>query len=176
MLLSEKQRDTKRDRSRLQDPASSATHTRAVRLHPTPLCGRALWSQAAGWTRRRCGATPCTNGARHPCRQVPHARGAPAAAAPSRRRERREPRASGAQPAGVCTNPTRAHVVPSCCFWLQHAGNHTERLHRTGRERMGSPTLQTLQDPILLLPWLSFRGGGFPNPTGFEPLDALSLQ
>jgi hypothetical protein len=34
----------------------------------------------------------------------------------------------------------------------------------TGRERMGSPTLQTLQDPILLLPRLSFRGVGFPNP------------
>jgi hypothetical protein len=31
---------------------------------------------------------------------------------------------------------------------------------------MGSLTLQTLQDPILLLPWLSFRGGGFPNPKG----------
>jgi hypothetical protein len=27
-----------------------------------------------------------------------------------------------------------------------------ERRHPTGRERMGSPTLQTLQDPILLLP------------------------
>jgi hypothetical protein len=32
----------------------------------------------------------------------------------------------------------------------------------TGRERMGSPALQTLQYPILLLPWLCFRGG--PNP------------
>jgi hypothetical protein len=30
---------------------------------------------------------------------------------------------------------------------------------------MGSPTLQTLQDPILLPPWLCFRGGGFPNPS-----------
>jgi hypothetical protein len=29
---------------------------------------------------------------------------------------------------------------------------------------MGSSTLQTLQDPILLLPWVCFRGGGFPNP------------
>jgi hypothetical protein len=28
---------------------------------------------------------------------------------------------------------------------------------------MGSPTLQTLQEPILLTPWLCFRGGGFPN-------------
>ena len=28
---------------------------------------------------------------------------------------------------------------------------------------MGSRTLQTPQDPILLLPWLSFRGGGVPT-------------
>ena len=34
--------------------------------------------------------------------------------------------------------------------------------HPTGREKMGSPTLQTHQDPILLLPWLWFEGG--PNP------------
>jgi hypothetical protein len=26
-----------------------------------------------------------------------------------------------------------------------------------GRKRMGSPTLQTLQEPILLLPWVCFR-------------------
>ena len=39
-----------------------------------------------------------------------------------------------------------------------------ERRHPTGRERMSSPTLQTLQDPILRLPRLCFRGGGFPNP------------
>jgi hypothetical protein len=38
-----------------------------------------------------------------------------------------------------------------------------QRRHLTGRERIGQPTLQTLQDPILLLPWLCFRGGGFPN-------------
>jgi hypothetical protein len=41
-----------------------------------------------------------------------------------------------------------------------------ERRHATGRERLGSPTLQTLQEPILLLPWVCFRGGGFPNPLG----------
>jgi hypothetical protein len=29
----------------------------------------------------------------------------------------------------------------------------------TGRERMVTRTLQTLQDPILLVPWLCFRGG-----------------
>jgi hypothetical protein len=39
------------------------------------------------------------------------------------------------------------------------------RRHPTRRERTDSSTLQTLQDPILLLPWLCFRGGGFPNPS-----------
>jgi hypothetical protein len=39
-----------------------------------------------------------------------------------------------------------------------------ERRHPTGRERMGSPTLQTLQDPILLLSGACFQGGGVPNP------------
>jgi hypothetical protein len=38
-----------------------------------------------------------------------------------------------------------------------------ERGHPTGRERMSSLTTQTLQDPILLPPWVCFRGG-FPNP------------
>jgi hypothetical protein len=35
---------------------------------------------------------------------------------------------------------------------------------------MGSPTLQTLQYPILLPPWVCFRGG-FPNPNGRFPGD-----
>jgi hypothetical protein len=39
-----------------------------------------------------------------------------------------------------------------------------ETSYLTGREIMGPPILQTLQDPILLLSWLCFRGGGFPNP------------
>jgi hypothetical protein len=33
-----------------------------------------------------------------------------------------------------------------------------------GREGMVTPTLQTLQEPILLTPWVYFRGHGFPNP------------
>jgi hypothetical protein len=37
-----------------------------------------------------------------------------------------------------------------------------ERGHPTGRERIDSATIQTLHDPILLAPWLGFRGGGFP--------------
>jgi hypothetical protein len=36
-----------------------------------------------------------------------------------------------------------------------------ERRHPSGRERMGSPTLQTLQYPILLLPCLCFRVAAF---------------
>jgi hypothetical protein len=42
-----------------------------------------------------------------------------------------------------------------------------ERRHPTGREEMSSPTLQTLQDPILLRRCLCF--GGFPNPHGRSP-------
>jgi hypothetical protein len=40
---------------------------------------------------------------------------------------------------------------------------------------MGSPTLQTLQDPILLQPWLCFRGGGFPNPKE-KPYDRVGWR
>ena len=36
--------------------------------------------------------------------------------------------------------------------------------HPTGREKMGSPTLRTHQDPILLLPWLCFEGADQPWP------------
>jgi hypothetical protein len=43
-------------------------------------------------------------------------------------------------------------------------GEGGEGCRPTGRERMGSPTMQALQDPILLLPWVCFRGGGFSNP------------
>jgi hypothetical protein len=47
-------------------------------------------------------------------------------------------------------------------FGLQCGWGAAERRHPTGRERMGSTTLQALSDPILLLPWVSFQGGGFP--------------
>jgi hypothetical protein len=43
-------------------------------------------------------------------------------------------------------------------FQQQLAWRAAERRHPTGRERMGSPSLQTFQDPILLLPWVCFRG------------------
>jgi hypothetical protein len=51
-------------------------------------------------------------------------------------------------------------------FFQQRRWRAAERRHPTGRERTGSPTLQTHQDPILLLPWLCFRGGGFPTRFG----------
>jgi hypothetical protein len=38
---------------------------------------------------------------------------------------------------------------------------------------MSSPTLQTLQDPILPLPWVCFRGGGFANPSPRPSMRAL---
>jgi hypothetical protein len=41
------------------------------------------------------------------------------------------------------------------------AGGEQQRRRPTGRERTSSPTLQTLQDPILLRPWGCFQGGGY---------------
>ena len=61
-----------------------------------------------------------------------------------------------------------------CCFHIRWHGHATPR-RPTGRERMGSPTLQTLQDPILLQPWLCFRGGGFPNPKE-KPYDRVGWR
>jgi hypothetical protein len=46
-----------------------------------------------------------------------------------------------------------------CCARAPHrvsVSSSAKRRHPTGCERTGSPTLRTLQDPILLLPWLSF--------------------
>ena len=44
-------------------------------------------------------------------------------------------------------------------FGFQRRQRRTaECRHPTGRERRGSPALQTLQDPILLDPWLSLHG------------------
>jgi hypothetical protein len=65
--------------------------------------------------------------------------------------------------------------APAATGYCIHAGSRTcrqaeprlgfrwrpaERGHPTGRERMGSSTLQTLPDPILLLPWSAFDDGG----------------
>jgi serine/threonine protein kinase len=46
----------------------------------------------------------------------------------------------------------------------QRERREAERRHPTGRQRTGSPTLQKLQYPILLLPSVCFQRGGFPNP------------
>jgi hypothetical protein len=51
-----------------------------------------------------------------------------------------------------------------------------ERLHSTGRERMGSATLQPHQDPVLLLPWVCVRGDGFPNPSPFAEVTQAQRQ
>jgi Ca2+-binding EF-hand superfamily protein len=52
-----------------------------------------------------------------------------------------------------------------------------ERRHPTGRERTGSPTLQMLQDPILLTPWVRFRGSRWlPKPKpDFSSIDACPI-
>jgi hypothetical protein len=62
----------------------------------------------------------------------------------------------------------RARSSDGCGAGLTGCGGPAERRHPTGRERMSSPTLKTLQDPILLLPWVCFRRSGFPNPS-FRP-------
>jgi hypothetical protein len=41
-------------------------------------------------------------------------------------------------------------------FWFPAERSRASPTHSS--ERMGSPTLQTLQEPILLLPWVCFRG------------------
>jgi hypothetical protein len=56
------------------------------------------------------------------------------------------------------------HVFSALALDCVH---HTAERRHTGRERMGSPTLQTLQNPILPTPCVCFRAGGSPNPFGF---------
>ena len=87
-----------------------------------------------------------------------------AAAARSKRRSRR------AAPGGMLRLPERiqgqpepkgkhdaASLAASQTQGEQGSGGAAERRHPTGRERMGSPIWQALQEPILQLPWLSFR-------------------
>jgi hypothetical protein len=54
-------------------------------------------------------------------------------------------------------------VRPPCKPWVSVEG---ERHHPTGRERMGSPTLQTLQDPILLLSWVCYLVAAYQQASG----------
>jgi hypothetical protein len=58
------------------------------------------------------------------------------------------------QPTQECADSASSHTAPRSPTLV--------RRHTAGRERMGSPTLQTHQDPILLLGF-GVRGG-FPNP------------
>jgi hypothetical protein len=71
--------------------------------------------------------------------------------------------------------------LPSAQFPIPPSGGEgfgsAERRHLTGRERTGSPTLQTLQYPILLLPWLCFEAAAFQHLRQKEnrPLGLLAL-
>jgi hypothetical protein len=49
-------------------------------------------------------------------------------------------------------------------FQQRRSNTAAERRHPTGRETMGSPTLQTLQEPILLLPGPAFERRRFSKP------------
>jgi hypothetical protein len=51
--------------------------------------------------------------------------------------------------------------LPQGFGFQQHRRRPAERRHPAGRERMNSSTLQTLQDPILLTPWLCFEVAAF---------------
>jgi hypothetical protein len=61
---------------------------------------------------------------------------------------------------------------------FQHRWRAAERGLPTGSESMDSPTVQTLQDPILLPPWLCFRDGsaGPPLQSTINRLAALQDQ
>jgi hypothetical protein len=52
-----------------------------------------------------------------------------------------------------------ANIFQTLFGFQQRRWRAAERRHPTGRERMVTPILQTLQDPILLTPWVCFRGG-----------------
>jgi hypothetical protein len=102
-----------------------------------------------------------------------------------RRREResrsreRPARRHQRQPRGVLDPPRACRPGGSCFRWDEPSADTkflcttraqgsgfqkrqlraAERRHCTGGGRTGSPTLQTLQYPILRLPWVCFRGG-----------------
>ena len=78
----------------------------------------------------------------------------------------------------VFTPPVRAlSCMSHGAHPTQPQGSVSQR--PAGRERMDSPTLQRPQDPILLLPRLCFRGGGFPtfrSPTLVEQQSVATPQ
>jgi hypothetical protein len=55
-----------------------------------------------------------------------------------------------------------AHAGPQQC----RVGEQQRGATAQARERMVSPTVQTLQDPILLLPWVCFRVAAFQTLSG----------
>jgi hypothetical protein len=61
------------------------------------------------------------------------------------------------------SNDTAACTRPGLLlgFRFPSAARSSSRCHTTDRERMSSPTLYTLQDPILLLPWLCLDRAAF---------------
>ena len=68
-------------------------------------------------------------------------------------------------PAGASTSGLQWAGALSACTAapLTHPAVMLERCQPKDRERMDSPTLQTLQEPILRPSWVCFRDG-FPNP------------
>jgi hypothetical protein len=81
---------------------------------------------------------------------------------------------STSKPASQRTYRVCVRVTAPAPPWMYRRTSYT--LHSRGCQRVcylvpnaaedGSFTLQTLQDPILLLPWVCFQGGGFPNHEG----------
>ena len=68
--------------------------------------------------------------------------------------------------------PGRSRAEARCA---QGVGGEQQRIANPwARERTGSPTLQTLHEPILLLPWVCLRGGGFSNPSVNRGLGVIS--
>ena len=71
---------------------------------------------------------------------------------------------------GFCRRAAVTRILALACACTAAVGSKPSpcqgqpQRHSTDREGKGSPTLQTLQVPILLTPRLYFRGGGFPNP------------
>jgi hypothetical protein len=60
------------------------------------------------------------------------------------------------------------HLGLGAFGFQQRRWRAAERRHPTDRERMGSPTLQTLQDPILLGAWVCFLEVAFQTLEGYK--------
>jgi hypothetical protein len=58
----------------------------------------------------------------------------------------------------------KGYKVRSIALWVVFRWRAAERRQPTGRERMDSSTQETLQDPILLRPWLCFLPEALTTP------------